>query len=179
VGSQTDLKPGTRLGRYEIRDGLGSGGMGQVYRATDTRLGRTVALKILGTDPHTSAVRRARFEREARAISQLSHPNVCTLYDIGEDGGVCFLVMEYLEGETLAKRLERGPIPLSHALHHGVEICGALAHAHRHGLVHRDVKPSNVFLTAVGAKLLDFGIAKTHAKQELAGDQTLLQLARH
>ena len=174
--SQADLGPGTRLGRYEIRDGLGSGGMGQVYRATDTRLGRTVALKILGSDPHNPAVRRARFEREARAISQLSHPNVCTLYDIGEDGGVSFLVMEYLEGETLAKRLERGPLPLSQALHHGVEICAALAHAHRHSLVHRDVKPSNVFLTAVGAKLLDFGIAKFQARQELSNDQTLLQL---
>ena len=176
VTSQADLGPGTRLGRYEIRDALGSGGMAQVYRATDTRLGRTVALKILGASPNTSSVRRARFEREARAISQLNHPHVCTLYDIGEDGGVSFLVMEYLEGETLARRLERGPLPLSQALHYGIEICSALAHAHRHGLVHRDVKPSNVFLTPVGAKLLDFGIAKSHAVQGASGDETLLQL---
>ncbi len=150
--------------------------MSQVYRATDTRLGRTVALKILSADPHNADVRLARFEREARTISQLSHPHVCTLYDIAESAGVSFLVMEYLEGETLAKRLERGPLALSDALRHGIEVCGGLAHAHRHGVVHRDVKPSNVFLTAVGAKLLDFGIAKHHPRAGVPGDETLLHL---
>jgi eukaryotic-like serine/threonine-protein kinase len=170
------FEPGTRLGRYEVVDALGSGGMSRVYRATDTRLGRTVALKVLSPDPHNADVRVARFEREARAVSQLSHPHVCTLYDIAEDAGVSFLIMEYLEGETLAKRLERGPLPLSDTLRHGIEICGALAHAHRHGVVHRDVKPSNVFLTAVGAKLLDFGIAKNQRQSGTPGDETLLQL---
>jgi serine/threonine protein kinase len=176
VESRAEHKPGTRLGRYEVHDPVGFGGMGQVYRATDTRLGRTVALKILGADPDNAGVRRARFEREARVVSQLSHPNICALYDIGEDGDVSFLVMEYLEGETLATRLERGPLPLTQALRCAIEICGALAHAHRHGLVHRDVKPSNVFLTPVGAKLLDFGIAKNHAKSGAHDDQAPFQL---
>jgi eukaryotic-like serine/threonine-protein kinase len=176
VAPPAALGPGTRLGRYEIRDALGHGGMGHVYRAFDTRLGRTVALKILAGDTALSPVRRERFEREARAVSQLGHPHICALHDIGDYDGAAFLVMEYLEGETLAARLARGPLGLVAALRHGVEICGALAHAHRRGIVHRDVKPSNVFLTSVGAKLLDFGIAKLQSRSDADGEPLPLDL---
>jgi eukaryotic-like serine/threonine-protein kinase len=153
------LPSGTRLGPYEILPLLGVGGMGEVYRARDTRLERTVAIKILSqlsSDPG----RRQRFEREAKAISCLNHPNICTLHDIGHQDGIDYLVMECLEGETLAKRLEKGPLPVEQVLKYGVQIADALDKAHRSGIVHRDLKPSNIMLTSTGAKLLDFGLAK-------------------
>src|SRR5215469_9012302 len=153
------LAPGTQLGPYEITATLGAGGMGEVYRARDTRLQRAVAIKILSqlsTDP----TRRHRFEREAKAISCLNHPNICVLYDIGQQDGIDYLVMECLEGETLAKRLERGPLPTGEVLKYGAQIADALDKAHRVGIIHRDLKPGNIMLTPAGAKLLDFGLAK-------------------
>jgi Tol biopolymer transport system component len=158
------LVPGTRLGPYEILSALGAGGMGEVYRARDTRLDRTVAIKILPTELASDPDLRVRFDREARAISQLSHPHICTLYDVGHDADVHFLVLEYLEGETLEDRLARSnsaPLQYDDALRIGIEIAGALAAAHRAGIIHRDLKPGNVMLTKAGAKLLDFGLAKT------------------
>jgi serine/threonine protein kinase/Tol biopolymer transport system component len=157
------LAPGTRLGPYEIRSPLGAGGMGEVYRAVDTRLNRTVAIKILPEMLAETAESRARFEREARAVSSLNHPHICVLYDIGRQDGIEFLVMEYLEGETLTRRLERGSLPLGELLRIGIEIADALDKSHRQGMVHRDLKPGNVMLTKSGAKLLDFGLAKTAA----------------
>jgi len=155
------LSPGTKLGPYEIVAPLGAGGMGEVYRARDTRLDRTVAIKVL---PPRFALRddvRERFEREARTISQLNHPHICTLYDVGQDNeGNKFLVLEYLEGETLEARVKRGPLPPKDVLKIGIEICSALEKAHRLGIVHRDLKPANVMLTKDGAKLMDFGLAK-------------------
>ena len=152
--------PGTMFGPYCLGPLIGSGGMGQVYRATDTRLDRTVAIKILPPQLRSSPELQARFEREARAISQLTHPHICTLHDVGHENGVEFLVMEHLEGETLAARIARGPIPLDQALRIAIDIASALDHAHRHGIVHRDLKPGNIILTKTGAKLLDFGLAK-------------------
>jgi serine/threonine protein kinase len=154
------LKPGQRLGPYEIQQPLGAGGMGEVYRARDTRLERQVAVKVLPAALTDSEQVRARFEREARTISQLNHSGICTLHDVGNDGGVEYLVMEYLEGESLEARLERGPLPLDEALCHGIQIANALAAAHALRVVHRDLKPANVMITASGAKLLDFGLAK-------------------
>jgi predicted Ser/Thr protein kinase len=158
------LSPGTRLGPYEIVAPLGAGGMGEVYRATDTRLGRDVAIKVLSSNLSSSPELRQRFEREARTISQLSHPHICALYDVGREGETDFLVMEYLEGETLANRLARGSLPLDQALRYGMEIADALDKAHRQGIVHRDLKPGNVMLTKSGVKLLDFGLAKVIAQ---------------
>lgn len=158
------LTPGTRLGPYAIESALGAGGMGEVYLAVDTRLDRSVALKILPGHLSSDPDRRARFEREARVISNLSHPNICTLYDVGREGGVDFLVMEHLDGETLADRLARERMSLEQVLKIGAEIAAALDRAHRSGVVHRDLKPGNVMLTKTGAKLLDFGLAK------IAGD---------
>src|SRR6202521_4940314 len=154
------LTSGTRLGPYEIVAPLGAGGMGEVYRARDTRLDRTVAIKILPTHLSDSPDAKQRFDREARAISSLSHPNICHLYDVGSQDGIQYLVIEYLEGETLASRLERGPFPSEQALRVAIEICDALEKAHRHGVVHRDLKPGNIMLTKGGAKLMDFGLAK-------------------
>src|SRR5215472_18161012 len=153
------LSSGIRLGPYEILAPLGAGGMGEVYRARDTRLGRTVAVKIL-PEHLSSPEARQRFDREARTISSLSHPNVCHLYDVGQQDDTHYLVMEYLEGETLADRLRKGPLPLDQALKVGIEICDGLEAAHRKGVVHRDLKPGNVMLTKAGAKLMDFGLAK-------------------
>src|ERR1039457_674500 len=155
------LTSGTKLGPYEILAPIGAGGMGEVYRAKDTRLDRTVAIKIL--PPHLAGDPqfRERFEREAKTISALNHPHICALYDIGRDRDTEFLVLEYLEGETLAARLARGPLPLPEVLRIAVEIAGALDKAHRQGIVHRDLKPGNVILTKTGAKLLDFGLAKS------------------
>jgi Tol biopolymer transport system component len=154
------LTSGTKLGPYEIQSPVGAGGMGEVYRARDTRLDRTVAVKIL--PPHLSdkPEARQRFDREARSISSLNHPNICTLYDVGRQDGVDFLVMEFLEGETLADRLLKGPLPPEQVLRYGVEICEGLEKAHRSGVVHRDLKPGNIMLTKSGAKLMDFGLAK-------------------
>ena len=151
--------PGARLGPYAIGALLGAGGMGEVYRAHDTRLGRTVALKILPPAIATDPVARDRLAREARAISSLAHPHICTLFDIGHQDGTDYLVMEYLEGETLSERLRRGPLPIAEAARVAAQIADALATAHQHGIVHRDLKPGNVMLTKSGAKLLDFGIA--------------------
>jgi Tol biopolymer transport system component len=155
------LSAGTRLGPHEILHPLGAGGMGEVYKARDTRLGREVAIKVLPAALAADAQFRDRFEREAKSISQLTHPNICTLYDVGHHEGLEFLVMEYLEGETLAARLAKGALPLAEALRIAIEIAGALDKAHRHGIVHRDLKPGNVMLTKSGSKLLDFGLAKT------------------
>src|SRR6266567_4516296 len=154
---------GTRLGPYEVLSPLGAGGMGEVYKARDTRLERTVAIKVLPSRLSSSLEVRQRFEREAKTISALSHPHVCALYDVGNQDGVEYLVMEYLEGETLAGRLANGPLPLERTLRHGIEIADALDCAHRQGIVHRDLKPGNVMLTKSGVKLLDFGLAKAIA----------------
>jgi Tol biopolymer transport system component len=154
------LAPGTRLGPYEIQVPLGAGGMGEVYRAKDTRLDRTVAIKVLPSQFSADADRRQRFEREARAVSSLNHPHICTLHDVGEQNGTVFLVMEHLEGQTLAERLEKGPLPTDQMLRYGTEIADSLDKAHRQGIVHRDLKPGNIMLTKSGAKLLDFGLAK-------------------
>ena len=163
---------GTRYGSYEVAGLIGAGGMGEVYRARDTRLDRIVAVKVLpGHTPQTPEVRQ-RFEREARAISALNHPHICTLHDIGFQDGLDFLVMEFLEGETLAARLKKGLLPLDHALKYGSQIADALDQAHHHGIVHRDLKPSNIMITATGAKILDFGLAKIVGKESdpIAGD---------
>jgi serine/threonine protein kinase/Tol biopolymer transport system component len=154
------LSSGTKLGPYEIVAPLGAGGMGEVYRARDTRLDRVVAIKILPQHLAATSEVRQRFEREARAVSSLNHPHICTLYDVGHQDGTDFLVMEYLEGETLAKRLEKGSLPISELLRVAIEIAGALDKAHRQGVTHRDLKPGNIILTKSGAKLLDFGLAK-------------------
>ena len=158
------IEPGLRLGPYEVLSPLGAGGMGEVYKAKDTRLDRSVALKVLPSELARDPSRRARLEREAKAISQLDHPHICALYDIGAHDGVDFLVMQYLEGETLADRLKRGALPLEQALELVKQMASALAAAHEHGIVHRDLKPSNVMLTKSGVKLLDFGLAKWEEK---------------
>src|SRR5277367_4332114 len=154
------LAQGSKLGPYEIGVPLGAGGMGEVYRARDTRLDRTVAIKILPTQFSSDPVRKQRFEREAKTISGLNHPNICVLHDVGSQDGISYLVMECVEGETLAKRLEKGPLPLEQVLKYGAQIGDALDKAHRSGIVHRDLKPGNIMLTPTGAKLLDFGLAK-------------------
>src|SRR5713101_3664457 len=157
------LAPGTKLGPYEIATPLGAGGMGEVYRARDTRLERTVAIKILPAQFSSDPARKQRFEREAKTISGLNHPHICVLYDVGHQDGMDYLVMECVEGETLAKRLEKGPLPLEQVLRFGMQTADALDKAHRSGVVHRDLKPGNIMLTGTGAKLLDFGLAKPAA----------------
>src|SRR5262249_47606882 len=151
---------GRRLGPYEVSALIGAGGMGEVYRARDTRLGREVAVKVLPEHLATDAEALARFAREARAIAALNHPHICALHDIGRQDDVDYIVMEILEGETLARRLERGPLRLEEVLRYAIEIAEALGAAHAQGVVHRDLKPGNVMLTRGGAKLLDFGLAK-------------------
>ena len=154
------LGPGARLGPYEVLAPLGAGGMGEVYRARDTRLDRTVALKVLAGHLAGDPELRQRFEREARVVSSLNHPHICALFDVGQQDGTDYLVMEHLEGETLADRLARGPLPLDQLLRYGIEMADALDKAHRQGIVHRDLKPGNVMVTKTGTKLLDFGLAK-------------------
>ena len=154
------IASGTRLGPYEIVTAIGAGGMGEVYKARDTRLDRAVAIKVLPEALASDPQFRERFDREARAISQLTHPHICTVYDVGDGGGTAFLVMEYLEGETLEQRLRKRAMPLDEALRIAIQIADALSVAHRRGIVHRDLKPGNVMLTKSGAKLLDFGLAK-------------------
>ncbi|MGH9317043.1 MAG: protein kinase domain-containing protein, partial [Thermoanaerobaculia bacterium] len=151
---------GTRLGPYEILSPLGAGGMGEVYRARDARLERTVAIKVLPSGLAASPEVRQRFEREAKTISQLSHPHICAIYDVGREGEAEYIVMELLEGETLSDRLAKGALPLEQTIRYGVEISDALDKAHRQGIVHRDLKPGNVMITKSGVKLLDFGLAK-------------------
>src|SRR5437867_5042666 len=150
------ITAGTRLGPYEVLAPLGAGGMGEVWKARDTRLDRSVAIKVLPAEFAENAQLKMRFEREAKTISQLNHPHICTLYDVGDN----YLVMELLEGETLADKLAKGPLPLDQVLRYGIEIAEALEKAHKAGVVHRDLKPSNVMITKSGAKLLDFGLAK-------------------
>lgn len=157
---QATLTAGTRLGPYEVQSPVGAGGMGEVYRARDTRLGRSVAIKLLPTSFADHPKRRQRFHIEARAIASLQHPHICTLFDVGEDGGQVFLVLEYLEGETLDDRLTHGALPAHDVLRYASQMASALDHAHHAGIVHRDLKPSNVMLTESGAKLLDFGLAR-------------------
>src|SRR5216684_6218428 len=154
------LAAGTRLGPYEILSPAGAGGMGEVYRARDTRLGRIVAVKVLPSALAQNVELRRRFEQEARSISKLSHPHICTLYDIGNHDGTEFLVLEYLEGETLDQRLRRGPLPSNQVVQYGLQIAEALDKAQREGITHRDLKPGNIMLTKSGMKLLDFGLAK-------------------
>ena len=151
------MSSGTRLGPYEILSAIGAGGMGEVYKARDTRLDRSVAVKILPAEFAQNAQLKLRFEREAKVISQLSHPNICALYDVGDN----YLVMELLEGQSLAERLARGPLPLAEVLRYGAQVAEALGQAHKAGIVHRDLKPGNVMITKSGAKLLDFGLAKS------------------
>jgi serine/threonine protein kinase/Tol biopolymer transport system component len=154
------LSSGTKLGPYEIQSPLGAGGMGEVYRARDTRLDRTVAIKVLPDHLSSNPDLKQRFEREALVISSLNHPRICTLHDVGHQDDIDFLVMEYLEGESLADRLKKGPLPLKETLRIGVEVCEALEAAQRAGIVHRDLKPGNIMLTKNGTKLMDFGLAK-------------------
>src|ERR1700730_18646659 len=154
------LAAGARLGPYEILSALGAGGMGEVYRARDTRLDRTVAIKVLRDALSVDPQFRDRVDREARTISQLDHPHICSLYDVGEQDGTSFLVMPYLEGETLEARLKKGSLSLDRALEYAIQIADALNKAHRAGITHRDLKPGNIMLTKTGATLLDFGLAK-------------------
>ncbi len=163
------LASGTRLGPYEIRSAIGAGGMGEVYKARDTRLGRTVAIKVLPGHLAADPERLRRFEQEARAVSALNHPHICVLHDVGSQDGVAFLVMEHLDGQTLAHRLRKGAMPLDEVLECGAQIADALAAAHRQGIVHRDLKPGNIMLTKAGVKLLDFGLAKLRPKMAAPG----------
>jgi Tol biopolymer transport system component/tRNA A-37 threonylcarbamoyl transferase component Bud32 len=173
------LASGTRLGPYEVIELVGEGGMGQVFKARDTRLDRTVAIKMLPAALATDAVRRERFEREARNVSRLEHPNICPLYDVGEHEGHLYLVMQFLEGETLADVLRNGPLPIKQSLDYGVQIAEALAAAHRADIVHRDLKPGNVMITRTGVRLLDFGLARNvpsrSASETIAADRTGLR----
>src|SRR5579864_1736000 len=160
------INAGTRLGPYEILSAIGAGGMGEVYKARDTRLDRLVAIKVLPSHLADRPELRERFEREAKTIASLNHPHICTLYDTGHQDEIDFLVMEYLEGETLARRLQKGPLSIQQVLQYAIEISDALDKAHRKGITHRDLKPGNIMLTKSGTKLLDFGLAKL--KQEAA-----------
>jgi len=172
------IQSGSKLGPYEIQSAAGAGGMGEVYRAKDTRLDRIVAIKVLPTHLNQDAALRERFEREARAISALSHPGICTLHDVGSQDGVDFLVMEFLEGETLEERIAKGPLPAADILRIGVEIAEALEKAHRQGIIHRDLKPGNVMLTKSGAKLMDFGLAKRGDQNTLASALTEMTVSQ-
>jgi serine/threonine protein kinase len=169
------LEPGIRLGPYEILSALGAGGMGEVYQARDTRLERTVAVKVLPSQLTASAAARERFQREARAVAALQHPNICTIYDVGEtDDHQHFIVMELLEGETLHQRLTRGPLDIAQLVDLGIALADALDAAHGHALIHRDIKPANIFLTTRGPKILDFGLAKSVAPAAMASLQPTL-----
>ena len=168
------LAVGDRLGPYEIVAPLGAGGMGEVYRARDTRLGRDVAVKVLPAHLSEDPEARARFEREARIVSGLNHPNICVLHDVGRAGVTDYLVMELVEGESLAQRLQRGPLSIVDILRIGSQTSDALDRAHRAGVVHRDLKPANIMLSAAGAKLMDFGLARAPAAAVLSADSPTL-----
>jgi serine/threonine protein kinase len=173
------LPSGRKLGPYEIQSPLGAGGMGEVYRAKDTRLDRTVAIKILPTHLSDNPEFKQRFQREARTVSSLNHPHICHLYDVGSQDGTDYLVMEFLDGETLADRLRRGPLPFPELLKIGIEVAEALEIAHRASIVHRDLKPGNIMLTKAGTKLMDFGLAKPASLGAAgSGSATLLSAAR-
>jgi eukaryotic-like serine/threonine-protein kinase len=167
------LSSGLRLGPYEILAPLGAGGMGEVYKAKDTRLDRIVAIKVLPSTFSNDPKLKTRFEREARTISSLSHPNICTLHDIGHQENLDFLVMEYLEGETLAHRIAKGPMPLEQVLQYGIQIANALDKAHRQKIIHRDLKPQNIMITKSGVKLLDFGLAKWSESKTVGSESEL------
>ncbi|MCC6652869.1 MAG: serine/threonine protein kinase, partial [Candidatus Eisenbacteria bacterium] len=175
------LSAGTKLGPYEIVAPLGAGGMGEVYRARDTRLGRDVAVKVLPQHLSANADVRARFEREAKTVSSLNHPNICTLFDVGREGETDYLVMELVEGDTLSQRLLKGALPMADVLRLGAQIADALDRAHRAGVVHRDLKPGNVMVTKSGAKLMDFGLARaTTATGPVSGSgATMAALTQH
>jgi predicted Ser/Thr protein kinase len=174
------LEAGRSLGPYEILGPLGAGGMGEVYKARDSRLERTVAIKVLPAPLTKDPELRARLEREAKALSSLNHPHICALYDIGQQDGVDFLVMEHIEGESLAERLARGALPPEEVVRFGIQIAQALDKAHKHGVVHRDLKPGNVMLTKSGAKLLDFGLARADVPQarDASGNTALPTMER-
>ncbi len=172
------LDVGQKLGHFEILSTLGSGGMGDVYRAKDLRLDRTVAIKVLSSTIASNPTRRERLEREAKAISKLSHPNICSLFDVGEQEGIYFLVLEYLEGRTLAERLVAGALPLREALRIGAEVADGVGFAHKHGIVHRDIKPANIIVTSTGAKLVDFGLAWTQTEPAPAGSEAATAVKR-
>jgi serine/threonine protein kinase len=172
------LSAGTRLGPYEILAPLGAGGMGHVYTARDTRLGRTVAVKVLAEDFTLDPVFLKRFEREARSISSLNHPHICVLHDVGRQDAIEYLVMEHLEGVTLSARLAAGPFTIEQVLEYGIQIADALAAAHRCGLSHRDLKPGNIMLTKTGMKLLDFGLAKLRIPAGVVSATTLTEVTR-
>jgi eukaryotic-like serine/threonine-protein kinase len=172
------LSSGLRLGPYEILAPIGAGGMGEVYKAKDTRLDRIVAIKVLPTSVSEDSKLKMRFEREARTISNLSHPNICALHDIGHQQNIDFLVMEYLEGETLANRIAKGPLPLEQVLHYGIQIADALDKAHHQKIIHRDLKPQNIMITKSGVKLLDFGLAKWN-EPKAAGSESVLTTRDH
>src|SRR5512142_3472825 len=166
------VSAGSRLGPYEVLSPIGAGGMGEVYKARDTRLDRTVAIKVLPAHLSSSMDVRQRFEREAKTISQFSHPHICTLYDVGREGETDYLVMEFLEGESLADRLGKGALPTEQILRYGIEIADALDKAHRQGIVHRDLKPGNIMLTKSGVKLVDFGLAFRRPLEAAGREQT-------
>src|SRR5262245_45727397 len=172
------LNAGARLGPYEIEASLGAGGMGEVYLARDTRLGRKVAVKVLRDAVSTDPESRERFDREARAVAALSHPNICALYDVGREGDTHYLVMEHVEGQTLAERLAAGPLPVTEAVRLGAQIAAGLASAHDRRIIHRDLKPANIKCD-VGAKILDFGLAKFLAGEAppFAGQEPATELA--
>jgi serine/threonine protein kinase len=171
------IAAGSQLGPYEVVSLLGIGGMGEVYKARDPRLDRYVAIKVLRESFAHHPERLARFEREAKAIAAFQHPHICTLYDVGHQDGTDYLVLEYLEGETLANRLTRGPLKIDDALNIASEIADALDKAHRAGIIHRDLKPANVMLTMGGVKLLDFGLAKQFSRRKLAEVTTQSQVS--
>src|SRR5713226_7304697 len=170
------LTSGTKLGPYEIQSPLGAGGMGEVYRAKDTRLDRTVAVKILPAHLSDNPEAKQRFEREAKAISKLNHPHICTLHDIGHQDGVDFLVMELVEGETVEQRLSKGPLPSDQTIRYAAQVADALSKAHKLGFTHRDLKPANIMLTKSGAKLMDFGLAKQAGPAPLAAALTAMTM---
>ncbi|HEX4485591.1 MAG TPA: serine/threonine-protein kinase, partial [Terriglobales bacterium] len=163
------LTDGAKLGPYEILSAIGAGGMGEVYRSRDTRLGRDVAIKVLPLHLSSNPDLKERFDREARAVSSLNHPRICILHDVGHQDGTDYLVMELVEGESLADRLRKGPLPVKEVFKIGAEVCEALEAAHRVGIIHRDLKPGNIMLTKGGAKLMDFGLAKATAVGMVSG----------